>query len=100
MLVTSPYEVSSKEKEAMPITEPKKTKSTPSEATIVVARLVAPGKGTSANLVTVLGPKVTMLRSAATTEKILEACIPPFDKEEVDKLELNRMVFKLFHILG
>ena len=33
------------------------------------------------------------------TEKILEAYIPPFDKEEVDKLELDWMVSKLFHIL-
>ena len=41
-----------------------------------------------------------MLRNSATTEKILEACIPPFDKEEVDKLKLNRIVSKLFHIIG
>ncbi|GFZ09735.1 hypothetical protein Acr_21g0003340 [Actinidia rufa] len=44
--------------------------------------------------------KVTMLRSSATAEKLHEAVIPPFDKEEVDKLELDRMVSKLFHILS
>ena len=84
----------------MPIPEPKKAKFMPSKAVIVVARPVALGKGTLVNPVPVLGPKVTMLRSVAIDEKILEACIPPFDKEEVDKLELDRMVSKLFHILG
>ncbi|GFY94936.1 hypothetical protein Acr_10g0003210 [Actinidia rufa] len=44
--------------------------------------------------------RVIMLRNAATAKKILEAYIPPFDKEEVDKLELDQMVSKLFHILG
>ena len=72
----------------MLVVELKKAKSTPSE----VARPVAPREGIWANPVAALGPKVTMLRSAATTEKILKACIPPFDKEEVDKLELDRMV--------
>ena len=84
----------------MPIPKPKKAKSTLSEAAIEVARPMAFEEGTSANPVAVLGPKVIMLRSAATTEKILEACIPPFDKEKVDKLELDRMVSKLIHILG
>ncbi|GFS42940.1 hypothetical protein Acr_00g0082710 [Actinidia rufa] len=32
--------------------------------------------------------------------KILEAVIPPFNKEEVDKLELNWVVSKFFHIIG
>ncbi|GFZ18386.1 hypothetical protein Acr_27g0001250 [Actinidia rufa] len=70
------------------------------EASIGVTRLVALRKGTSANLVAALGPKVTMLRSSTTVEKILEAIIRPFDKEEVDKLELDQMVSKFFHILG
>ena len=98
--VTSPYEVSSKGKEGMPIPKPKKAKSMPSKAAIIVVRLVAPGEGTSANLMEVLGPKVTMLKKSYHSWKILEACIPPFDKEKVDKLELDRMVSKLFHILG
>ncbi|GFZ03495.1 hypothetical protein Acr_16g0001190 [Actinidia rufa] len=75
-------------------------KSMPNEAAIVAARPMAPREGTSVNPVAALGLRVTMLRSAATADKIPEACIPPFDKEKVDKLELNRMVSKLFHILG
>ena len=62
--------------------------------------MVDVGESTSTNPVVTLGPKVTMLRSSATAEKILEAVIPSFDMEEVDKLELDRMVSKLFHIIG
>ena len=65
-----------------------------------VAWPVVPGEGTSANLVAALGLKVTILRSFATVEKLLEAVIPPFDKEKVEKLDLELVVFKLFHILG
>ena len=60
---------------------------------------MALGEGTSANLVAALGPKVTMLKNSVIVEQILEACIPPFDKEEVDKLELDRIVSKLFYII-
>ncbi|GFY97517.1 hypothetical protein Acr_12g0000580 [Actinidia rufa] len=88
-------DANSKGKEALPIPEPKKAKSKPNEAMIVVA----PREGTSANPVAALGPQVTMQRSASTAKKILKACIPPIDKEEVDKLELDLMVFKLFHTL-
>ena len=38
-------------------------------------------------MVAALRPKVTMLRSAAMVEKVLEAAILPFGKEEVEKLE-------------
>ena len=61
---------------------------------------MVPGEGTSANPVAILGPKVTILRSSITVEKLFEAVIPPFDKEEVEKLEFNQVVSKLFHILG
>ncbi|GFY95337.1 hypothetical protein Acr_10g0007220 [Actinidia rufa] len=89
-----------KGKEAMPIPEPKKAQATPNEVTIVAARPVAPREGTSVNPVAALGPRVNMFRSAATAKKILKTYIPQFDKEEVDKLELDWMVSKLFHILG
>ncbi|GFZ09190.1 hypothetical protein Acr_20g0009980 [Actinidia rufa] len=45
-------------------------------------------------------PKATMLRSSTTAEKLLESVIPPFDKEEVEKLDLDRVVSKFFHIIG
>ncbi|PSS08053.1 Cardiomyopathy-associated protein [Actinidia chinensis var. chinensis] len=54
VLKFSPKKVSSKGKEAMPILEPKKAKSTPNEAAIVAARLMAPGEGTSVNPVAAL----------------------------------------------
>ena len=78
--------MSSKGKEAMPVPDCKKAKSTPNELVTVLARPAAPGESTSTNPMVALGPKFTMLRSAATVEKILEACIPPFNKEEVSKL--------------
>ncbi|GFS38320.1 hypothetical protein Acr_00g0056790 [Actinidia rufa] len=65
-----------------------------------VASKVATREDAFANLVVALGPKVTMLRSSATEKKILEAVIPSYDKVEMDKLELDKMVSKLFHILG
>ena len=76
----------------MPIPERKKAKSTPNEVATVVARSMALVEGILTTPMAALGPKVT-------AEKILEACIPPFDKE-VDKLELDRIVSKLFHILS
>ena len=88
--------MSYKGKEAMPIPEPKKAKPMPREMTIIATRPVAPREGTSVNHVAALEPKVTMLRNSAIIEKTLEACIPPFDKEEMDKLELDRMISKLF----
>ena len=97
---TLPDKASSMGKEAMPIPEPNKAKPMPKETTIIATRPVAPREGTSVNPVAALGPKVTMLRNSSTAKKILEACIPPFDKEEVDKLELDRIVSKLFHIIG
>ncbi|GFZ10970.1 hypothetical protein Acr_22g0003680 [Actinidia rufa] len=57
-------------------------------------------EGTSANPVATLGPRATMLRSSATIEKLLESVIPPFDKEEVEKLDFDRVTSKFFHIIG
>ncbi|GFY84242.1 hypothetical protein Acr_03g0010160 [Actinidia rufa] len=80
-----PNETGSKEKKVMPSPESrKKAKSTmlPSTAASMrVTRLVALGEGSSTNLVAALGPRVTMLRSLAMAEKLLEAMILHFDKE-------------------
>ena len=66
-------EMGSKGKEAMPLPEAKKkAKSTPREAAIMeITRPMALGEGTSANPVVALGPKVTMLRSAAMAKNSL-----------------------------
>ena len=100
--ITSPQKASYKGKEAMSVPEHKKakSKSMPSELETVLARPASPGEGTSTNPMATLGPKVTILRSAALTKKILEAHITHFDKNEVDKLELDWMVSKFFHIFG
>ena len=58
------------------------------------------GEGTSANPVAALGPRAIMLRSSAMAKKLLKAVIPPFDKKEVEKLELDQVVSKFFHIIG
>ena len=52
----------------------------PTEATSTCMTIVVVEEGTSANPIATLGPKVTMLRIAATTEKILKAAIPPLTK--------------------
>ena len=41
-----------------------------------------------------------MLENLAATEKLLEGVIPPFDREEVGKLDLDRAISKLFHGVG
>ena len=85
--------MSSKGKEVMPPPEAKKkarSMARPNEvANMAVTRLVVPGEVTSANPIATLGPRVTILRCPATVEKLLEAVIPPFDKEEVEKLDLD-----------
>ena len=53
------------------------------------ASITTTREGTSVNPITALGPRVTMPRSSTMAEKLLEAVIPPFDKEEVEKLELD-----------
>ena len=81
-------EAGSKGKEAMPPLEArKKAKSmvTPNAAAIMGAiHSVATKESTSTNPVAALGPRAIILRSSATEEKLLEAVIPPSDKEEVE----------------
>ncbi|GFS29581.1 hypothetical protein Acr_00g0007300 [Actinidia rufa] len=87
-------------KEASTTSPNKKGKSTP----------VAKDKGTMSPLVTqkkvtwkFVEPPSKEASKAANKVVVGEgtsAVIPPFDKEEVNKLELDRMVFKIFHILG
>ena len=76
----------SKDKETMSPPLTKKTtmwrfKTPLTEVTSTSTTVMVAGEGTSAN--------TTMLRSAAMVEKVLEAAILPFDKEEVEKLEFD-----------
>ena len=69
----------------------------PRKAAISSATL---GEGTSASPGTALEPRASMLRSPSTEEKLLEGMIPPLDKEEVEKLDLDQVVSKFFHIVS
>ncbi|XP_057482144.1 uncharacterized protein LOC130769038 isoform X2 [Actinidia eriantha] len=60
----------------------------------------AAGEGTSANPGAVLGPKASMLGNPTVAEKFLEGVIPPSDKEEVEKLGLDRAISRFFHGVG
>ena len=74
-------------------TPPNKVNNT-SSTTMVVR------EGTSVNPGTMLGPKASILRSPSVAEKILGGVIPPADKEKVDKLSLDQVVTKFFHVIG
>ncbi|GFZ05152.1 glutathione S-transferase TAU 19 [Actinidia rufa] len=61
--------------------------------------VVAPGEGTLANPGDVLGLNASMVENLAVAEKFQESVIPlpPFDREEVGKLDLDRAILRLFH---
>ena len=56
-------------------------------------------EGTSANPGILLGPKASLLGSPSMAKKILEGVIPLSNKENVDKLTLNQVVTKFFHVI-
>ena len=87
----------SKGKKAMSLPETKKkrskSKATLSKATSKEATpTVASREGTSDNPDNVLGLNASMLENPAVAKKLLEGMIPPFDREEVGKLDLNREI--------
>ncbi|GFY90863.1 hypothetical protein Acr_07g0010590 [Actinidia rufa] len=59
--------------------------------------VMAPGEGTSAYPSDVLGLNASMLKNP---KKLFEGVIPPFDREEVGKLDLDRVISKLFYKHG
>ncbi|GFZ14273.1 hypothetical protein Acr_24g0004630 [Actinidia rufa] len=63
---------------------------------------VASGAGSSAHrtLGEALGPRASVMASAATAKKILAGVILPADKEKVDKLTFDQVVTKFIHALG
>ena len=62
--------------------------------------IVASKEGTLGNSSTTLGPIISMLGSPSVAKKILGGVIPPVDKEKVDKLTLDQVITKFFHIIG
>ena len=57
---------------------------------------MAPRDGTSANL----GLRASMLGSPSMAEKLLWGMIPPSNKENVEKLNLDQAVTKFFHVVS
>ena len=60
----------------------------------------APGEGTSANPGAILGPRASILGSPSMAKKLLGGVISPSDKEKEDKLSLDQVVTKFFHIVS
>ena len=83
---------------------PAKSKATSRSSSTTESRkavpALAPREGTSANLVLSWGSKASMLENPAMVEELLEGVIPPADKEEVEKLNLDWAISKFFHIVG
>ena len=80
---------------------PAKSKATSSRTTIKASPTsVAFREGTSANPGAVLRLRSSMLGSPSVAKKILGGVIPPADKKKVDKLTLDQVVTKFFHIVG
>ncbi|GFZ15805.1 hypothetical protein Acr_25g0002140 [Actinidia rufa] len=62
--------------------------------------IMAPGKGTFANSGDVLGLNASMLENPTVAKKVLGGVIPPFNKEKVQKLDLDRAISRLFYGVG
>ena len=62
--------------------------------------ILALEEGTSANPGHVLGLRASMLENLIVVEKLLEGVIPPIDREEVGKLNLDRAISRLFYGVG
>ncbi|GFY95083.1 hypothetical protein Acr_10g0004680 [Actinidia rufa] len=62
--------------------------------------LVASWGSTSATLGAALGPTASILGSPSVAKKLLRGVIPSADKEKVEKLTLDQMATKLFHVIS
>ncbi|GFS43722.1 hypothetical protein Acr_00g0086540 [Actinidia rufa] len=91
----------SKGKQVAPFPEVKKIKAG-SGTHVVLTRPPILREGSTAKSVPskALGPHVSVMSSAVTTEKILAGVILPANKEKVEKLTFNQVVTKFLHILG
>ncbi|PSS36116.1 Glucosamine-1-phosphate N-acetyltransferase like [Actinidia chinensis var. chinensis] len=99
----SPKEAKSKGKETLPPPAAKKAKSSATTSTPAIkgARpAMAPWEGNSANPGVTLGPGTSKLGNPSVAEKILAGVILHADKEKVNKLSLDQVVTKFFHIVG
>ncbi|GFY97727.1 hypothetical protein Acr_12g0002680 [Actinidia rufa] len=75
---------------------PTKAKASSSKAAIKVAI----GESTSVNPSAILGLNASILENPAVVEKLLKGVIPPLDKEEAEKLDLDLTISRLFHGVG
>ena len=94
-----------KGKEAMPPPEAKKRatwrfRTSPSKAINALTIITTIGESSSNNLEYVLGPRASILGSTFVAEKILGGVIPLANKEKIDKLTLNQVITKFFHVIG
>ncbi|GFS30368.1 hypothetical protein Acr_00g0011500 [Actinidia rufa] len=92
----------SKGKQVAQSPEPKKARTDTGVSGASAKPPVASGAGSSAHrtLGEALGPRASVMASAATAEKILAGVILPADKEKVDKLTFDQVVTKFIHALG
>ena len=92
---------SPKGKEATIVLEPKRKTTKPGDAAYSGATPSSkPREGNSPSLGTVLGPGASIMGNPSIAEKILWGVIPPIDKEKVEKLSLDQMATRLFHVIG
>ena len=75
----------------------KKTANSDKRTSIGAILVLTPGEGSSANPGDILGPNTSMLENPTVAKKLLEGVIPPFDQEEVSKLDLDRAISRLFN---
>ncbi|GFZ17082.1 hypothetical protein Acr_26g0003520 [Actinidia rufa] len=62
-----------------------------------VVPTIAPEEGTLANPGAILGLNASMLENPDVVEKLLKGVIPPLDKKEVGRLDLDRVISSLFY---
>ena len=79
---------------------PPKSKSTPSRTgSKVVARVAVLWEGTLTNPKVDLGPNVSILENPVVVGKLLQGLVLLDDQVEMDKLDLDRVITKFFHIV-
>ncbi|GFZ09274.1 hypothetical protein Acr_20g0010820 [Actinidia rufa] len=62
--------------------------------------IMVPEEVTSAYLGAVLGLNASILKNPTVAKKLLEGMIPPLDKEEMSRLDLDLAISRLFHGVG
>ena len=86
----------SKGKDSMPPSKFKKKRAKVTSKVASVGADLAVGEGTSTKMGDLLGPIASILENLVVAEKLLEGVIPPQDKEETEKLDINQEISRLF----